>query len=80
MGKFYGEYGKYVRALNIILCCATMWLLLGIFTIVAVHNNKAMVQESKERQLSVRQVLSVATFVPLIIDIVAIAMAEKERD
>lgn len=74
--KLWGRYGNYARALNIILCCATMWMLLGIFTIMAVHKAEAMGQESKERQLSVGQVLSVATFVPLIIDIVAIAMGK----
>lgn len=76
MRQFYRKYGKYARALNIILCCTTMWLLLGIVTILAAHKAEAMGQDSKERQLSVGQVLSVATFVPLVIDIVAIAMGK----
>lgn len=65
-----------LRALNITLCCATMWLLLSIFTAINVRNADAIGPDIEDRKLSVGQVLAVATFVPLIIDVVAIAMGK----
>ncbi|KAH8753566.1 hypothetical protein F5883DRAFT_191208 [Diaporthe sp. PMI_573] len=65
--------GKQTRALNIILLCATMWLLLGTFTTIAVRLADGMGPWGKDRQWSIGQVLAMATFAPLIIDIIAIA-------
>lgn len=67
---------RWVRALNIFVCCATMWLLLSIFTAIAVRLADAMGQWSKDRRWSVGQILAMATFAPLIIDIIAIALCK----
>lgn len=70
------RYGKLVRALNILLCCAVMWLLLGTFTTIAVRLADAMRPWGKDRRWSIGQVLALATFVPLLIDIGTIAMCK----
>lgn len=67
---------RWIRVLNTLVCCATMWLLLSIFTAMAVRLADAMGQWSKDRRWSVGQVLAMATFVPLIIDIIAIALCK----
>ncbi|KAG6358269.1 hypothetical protein INS49_014153 [Diaporthe citri] len=74
--KGWERYGKKARALNIVLCCAMMWLLLGTFTAIAVRLADAMGPWAKDRRWSIGQVLALATFVPLIIDIIAIALEE----
>lgn len=70
------RYGKKARALNIVLCCVMMWLLLGTFTAIAVRLADAMGPWGKDRRWSIGQVLALATFVPLIIDIIAIAFGK----
>lgn len=78
-GNVEGSYSKMrriLRALNITLCCATMWLLLGIFTAISARVADGMGSESKDRKLSVGQVLAVATFVPLSIDMAATAFGK----
>lgn len=65
-----------VRALNIVVCSATMWLLLSVFTAIAVRLADAMGQWSKDRRWSVGQILAMATFVPLITDIIVIALCK----
>lgn len=70
------RYGTKARALNIVLCCAMMWLLLGTFTAIAVRLADAMGPWGKDRRWSIGQVLALATFAPLIIDIVAIALGK----
>lgn len=59
-----------LRQFNIILCCGTMWLLLVMFTAISARVADGMGPDSKDRKLSVGQVLAVATFVPLIVEIV----------
>lgn len=76
-GKHLRRLSILFRALNIILCCATMWLLLIILTIIGRHNADAMGPESMDRRLSVGQVLAVATFVPIIVDIGAIIIGKR---
>lgn len=67
---------RWVRALNSFVCCATMWLLLSTFTAIAVRLADAMGQWSKDRRWSVGQILAMATFAPLIIDTIAIAICK----
>lgn len=74
--NLWTRYGKKARALNIVLCCAMMWLLLGTFTAIAVRLADAMGPWGKDRRWSIGQVLALATFVPLIIDIIAIALGK----
>lgn len=74
--KFLRRYEKLARALNILLCCVVMWLLLGTFTTIAVRLADAMRPWGKDRRWSIGQVLALATFVPLLIDLGAIAMGK----
>lgn len=67
---------RWIRVLNILVCFATMWLLLSIFTAMTVRLAVAMGQWGKDRRWSVGQVLAMATFVPLIIDIIVIALCK----
>lgn len=71
------SYGKYARALNILICYVTMWLLLGTFTTIAVRLAVAMGPFGKDRRWSIGQILAMATFVPLIIDIGAIVLGKS---
>lgn len=79
-GCFHSEawkkYGKLVRGLNIVLCCAIMWLLLGTFKSIADRLADAMWPNTKDRRWSIGQVLALATFAPLIIDIITIALGK----
>lgn len=74
--KAWKKYARRARTLDIIVCCATMWLLLGTFTIISARVADGMGPESKDRRLSVGQVLALATFAPLVIDIVAFAVGK----
>lgn len=74
--KALRRYGNIARALNVLLCCAVMWLLLGTFTSIAVRLADAMRPWGKDRRWSIGQVLAMATFVPLLIDIVTIALCK----
>lgn len=60
---------KRLRAFNITLCCATMWLLLLTFTVISARVADGM-PDSQDRKLSVGQVLAVATFMPLVFEMV----------
>lgn len=74
--KVWERYGKKARAVSIVLCCVMMWLLLGTFTAIAVRLADAMGPWGKDRRWSIGQVLALATFAPLIIDIIAIALGK----
>jgi len=75
--KAWKKYTRRAWTLDIIVCCATMWLLLGTFTIISARIADGMGPESKDRRLSVGQVLALPTFAPLIIDIVAFAIGKS---
>lgn len=74
--KALRRYGNIARGLNVLLCCAIMWLLLGTFTSIAVRLADAMRPWGKDRRWSIGQVLAMATFVPLLIDIGTIALCK----
>lgn len=70
------RYEKPIRALNIVLCCVTMLLLLGIFTVISEQVARTMGPWGKDRQWSVNQVLALATFAPLVFDLVALLLGK----
>lgn len=71
------RYVKQARALNITIISATMWLLLGTFTAITVRLADAMGPWGKDRRWSIGQVLAMATFVPLLIDMIAIIICKS---
>lgn len=76
--NWWKRYGKHARALNIVLCCAMMWVLLGTFTAIAVRLADAMGPWGKDRSWSIGQILAMATFAPLMIDVIAIALGKSD--
>lgn len=74
--KALKKYRNWARGLNIVLCCAIMWLLLGAFKSIADSLADAMWPNTKDRRWSIGQVLALATFAPLIIDIMTIALGK----
>lgn len=68
------RYRSHFQVSNVVLCCATMWLLLGTFTAMAIRVANEEGEWGKDRRWSIGQVLAMATFAPLIIDMAAMAI------
>lgn len=75
--KLAAQQAAHFRALNIVLCIAIMWLLLGTFTAMASRVADEEGAWGKDRRWSIAQILALVTFVPLMIDIAMVAKGKS---
>ncbi|KAI1458739.1 hypothetical protein F4805DRAFT_466598 [Annulohypoxylon moriforme] len=66
--SFWQKIARYIKILNMVVCCLVMWTMLALFHIYRDEVNKSAGKDNQNSDWTFGQVLAVATWVPVLVE------------